>query len=98
MLGRPVSRSVHTGWVGIVGSGELPARDVQRADIVRRFGAKVRGARESRGWTQQDLADLTGIDRVTISLIESGAREPGVSRVVVPASALGVDPGDFFGN
>ncbi|HEY8815719.1 MAG TPA: helix-turn-helix transcriptional regulator [Candidatus Dormibacteraeota bacterium] len=32
----------------------------------------LREAREKRGWSLQDLADVTGLDRTTIHKIEKG--------------------------
>ncbi len=40
------------------------------------FAAKIKKAREDAGYTQQQVADITNISRVTISRIETGAREP----------------------
>lgn len=69
---------------------------IDRDEYVVRFGRRVREAREALGWTQQDLASATGIDRVSLSLIEAGSREVGVSRVYLLAAALRVSPGYLF--
>lgn len=56
------------------------------------FGALVRAARESKGMTQDDLAEATGISRTTISRWErgdGGRYEPDQVRVVF--DALGID-------
>jgi transcriptional regulator with XRE-family HTH domain len=47
-------------------------------DICTRVGRKIRTLRESRGWTQQQLADMTGIGRVHVSELENGKREAGL--------------------
>ena len=60
------------------------------------FGSTVRELRTRANMTQQELADAAGIHRVTVSLIESGDREVGVTTVVDLAAALHVEPGDFF--
>ncbi len=43
--------------------------------------------RRNRGWSQQYLADLIGVTRVYVSLVESG-REPASSRFRVACSEL----------
>jgi transcriptional regulator with XRE-family HTH domain len=40
----------------------------------RRIGDAVRAARLSRGVTQEDLANMLGVDRVTVARYESGLR------------------------
>jgi transcriptional regulator with XRE-family HTH domain len=42
------------------------------------MGRKIRLLREKRGWTQQQLADMTGIGRVHVSELENGKREAGL--------------------
>ena len=36
------------------------------------MGEKVKELREAKGWTQEQLAQKSGLSRVTISLIETG--------------------------
>ena len=40
------------------------------------FRLKIKTARLEAGYTQQEVADETGIPRSTISRIESGTRQP----------------------
>jgi transcriptional regulator with XRE-family HTH domain len=47
---------------------------VTTADLQRQIGAGVRQARLSRGVTQEDLAQVLGVDRVTITRYENGSR------------------------
>jgi transcriptional regulator with XRE-family HTH domain len=47
-------------------------------DICVRLGRKIRLLREKHGWTQQQLADITGIGRVHVSELENGKREAGL--------------------
>ena len=42
--------------------------------ILRDFGRRVRSARDILGWSQEQLADQTQLDRTYISDIERGAR------------------------
>ena len=47
-------------------------------DICVRLGRRIRLLREKHGWTQQQLADMTGIGRVHVSELENGKREAGL--------------------
>jgi transcriptional regulator with XRE-family HTH domain len=47
-------------------------------DICVRLGRRIRLLREKRGWTQQQLADITGVGRVHVSELENGKREAGL--------------------
>jgi transcriptional regulator with XRE-family HTH domain len=46
-----------------------------RENIRQRFGARIRGLRAERGWTQEDLADKAGVGRVFISQLENGHKD-----------------------
>ncbi|WP_425402409.1 helix-turn-helix domain-containing protein [Knoellia subterranea] len=46
--------------------------------------------------TQQQLADATGMHRVSINKMEHGLLDVGVSNVTALASALGVDANELF--
>lgn len=54
------------------------------------FGTTVRTLRRSRGWSQEELADATGLDRTYISGIERGVRNPSLLTQKRIADALGV--------
>lgn len=57
-----------------------------------RFGELVETLRIARGWTQADLAELSGVRQVTISRYENGMREPDEEVLAALAKALGVTP------
>ena len=48
--------------------------------------------RELKGWTQQELAALSGINASNISLLENGRVEIGKKRAEQLAKAFGVHP------
>ena len=56
-----------------------------------RLGERVRYERAKWGYTQQQLADLTGIDRDKIAKIERDLRDIQASEIAPLASALRLD-------
>lgn len=54
-------------------------------------GTAVRRLRWARGWTQQELADNSGLSRHTIGRIEDGSSSGGPKSATKLAEALGVD-------
>ena len=65
-------------------------------DLRQRFGRLVAANRRRKGWTQQHLADQSGISLDMINRIERGvaaARFPNISKL---AHALEVDPAELF--
>ena len=58
--------------------------------IADNLAANLRSLRETRGWSQQQLADNSGVPRPTIAHLESGEGNPTLSVLVRVASALGV--------
>lgn len=52
----------------------------------------MRRIRESKGWSQDKLADESGLHRTYISGIERGVRNPTIEIVSVIALALEVSP------
>ena len=55
------------------------------------IGQRIKAARKKCGMTQEQLANLIGIKRATISKYESGLIEPSVTQIRKLASWLGVD-------
>ncbi len=64
--------------------------------ILRDFGQKISAQRASNSLTQEQLAELAGLERSYISDIERGARNVGLVNIVKLAKALGVCPSEFF--
>ena len=55
------------------------------------FGERLKRLRETRGWSQQELADRSGVPYITIYRCERGLhQEPRVSVAAKLARALGV--------
>jgi transcriptional regulator with XRE-family HTH domain len=57
--------------------------------ILRAFGERVRRAREARGWSQEQLGEVTGMDRTYVGGIERGERNPALLNINKLALALG---------
>jgi transcriptional regulator with XRE-family HTH domain len=56
----------------------------------QRDGARIRRLRRDRGWTQENLAERSGLDRNTISRMETGARGLPITAYYLVAHSLGV--------
>ena len=59
-------------------------------DIRRQVGLNLRQIRKTRGWSQEDLAFESGLDRTYISGVERGVRNPTVLVLQELAQALKV--------
>lgn len=57
---------------------------------------RLRALRERRALTQEELAQMAGLNRVTINTIEGGHAEPRAGTVRKLARALGVEPSDLM--
>lgn len=56
------------------------------------YGDRIRGARESRGWTQEELAQHSGVPKRTIQEIENGrVSKPQRSTDLKLRQALGLE-------
>jgi transcriptional regulator with XRE-family HTH domain len=57
---------------------------------------ELRRIRDSQGWSQQKLADVSGVNKATINQIERGRRSPNIETLEKLADALRVELADFF--
>lgn len=58
---------------------------------------KLKQIREQKGLSQNELAEKSGVSRVTISMLETGAQENAKTRTLLKlATALGVSVDSFF--
>ena len=62
----------------------------KRDKILSALGLNVRRYREARKFTQEKLAEKSGLDANYISGIERGLRNPGIKNVARLAKALGL--------
>ena len=66
------------------------ARMAKRADILERFGARVRELRKEQGYSQEGFAAACGLDRTYIGGIERGERNLALRNLDVIAQTLGI--------
>jgi transcriptional regulator with XRE-family HTH domain len=64
----------------------MPVKD----RTLRKFGLNVSRVRETRGLSQDKLAEKADIDRTYLSGIERGVRNPGIKTVIRLSKALDV--------
>ena len=62
----------------------------KREPILAALGLNVRQHREASEFTQEKLAEKSGLDPTYISDIERGRRNPGIKNVAKLAKALGL--------
>jgi len=55
------------------------------------FGKRVRNARKNKGFTQDDLAAMAGINRGYMGEIERGSASPSLNKIVQISKALKID-------
>jgi transcriptional regulator with XRE-family HTH domain len=63
---------------------------------LQRFGDRVRTLRKTRGLSQEQLAELTGLHRTYIGGIERGERNVSLINIIRLAKALDVSPSDLL--
>jgi transcriptional regulator with XRE-family HTH domain len=56
-----------------------------------RFAANLRKSRARKGLSQHELADVCGLHRTEISLLERGIRSPRLETLISLTFALGLD-------
>lgn len=60
------------------------------------FGRTLRRYRKAKGWSQEQLALESGHQRVFISWLETGSKQPTITTVFRLAEALDVDPSELI--
>lgn len=66
------------------------------SDGVRSIAANVRRIRESRGFSQETLAEAAGVDAKSVQLLERGSGNPTARLLLAVAGALEVSAGILF--
>lgn len=65
-------------------------------DIKILVGKRVKELRNKLGVSQEELADLAGLDRTYITSVESGRRNISIVNIEKLANALNVTLAEFF--
>lgn len=60
--------------------------------------ARLKAARKAKGYTQAELATLTGMDQSHISHLENGSKRASMENIQAIASALGVTVSHLVGD
>ncbi len=65
-------------------------------DVRRRFGKNLKSIRQTKGISQEELADLAGLHRTYIGSVERGERNLSLENICKIADALSCCPGDLI--
>lgn len=60
-------------------------------NILIKFGHRVRELRKERNLTQQRLADISGLHKNYIGMVERGERNPSLVNIDILAKSLEID-------
>ena len=71
-------------------------RSMDAKTLKSKFGRRVRALRHLRDWTQEELAEITGLSPEYIGDIERGQASPSFTVLARLASALDVEPKSLF--
>ena len=66
------------------------------SSIKEKFGKRLRELRKSKGYTQEQLAEIVSIEPPNLSKIECGAHFPQPEKLEKIASALNIQISDLF--
>ena len=69
---------------------------MQREELLKKLGEKLREVRVKKGLSQQDVANLFEKDRQTIQRIETGNTNPSIFYLYQICKVLGVTIKDVF--
>lgn len=67
-----------------------------KADVLIKFGERVRDLRKERGFSQEELAFKADLHRTYIGMIERAEKNITLVNVEKIANALNIDIKDFF--
>lgn len=68
---------------------------MHKTEVIADFGESLKVYRHKAGFTQQELAEKTGIHRVSVARYESGKRQPDMYTLLIMSDVLGLDH-EFF--
>ncbi len=65
-------------------------------DIRIAFGERLRKLRKGRGWTQDEMADILGLDRRYLADVERGKRNISILNLKVIADGFEISMSQMF--
>jgi transcriptional regulator with XRE-family HTH domain len=68
------------------------ANTARRREVAGAFGAVLRNSRRLHNVSQETLAELADLDRIYLSPLERGLRQPTLTYLFAITDALGVNP------
>ena len=69
---------------------------MQREELQRRLGKRLRELRVKRGWTQDEFADVSGFHRAQVGAFERGEMNLTLASLWLLAQSLRVKVVDLF--
>jgi transcriptional regulator with XRE-family HTH domain len=78
--------SLYNTWTG----GHDTSKIVEMQTTQVRLGQKIRKLRTEKGWSQEDFADMCGIGRAHMSLIERGQQNLTLATLETICKVLGI--------
>ncbi len=61
-----------------------------------KFGRRIKALREKKGWTQNQLAEASGVPRTDLPQVEHGQLDITLATIHALAKGLGVKPAELF--
>jgi transcriptional regulator with XRE-family HTH domain len=69
---------------------------MQLSKLDQTIGLEIQRRRIEQGWSQEYLAEVTGLHRTYISQLERGLKSPSVRVLSHVTKALGIPTSEFF--
>jgi transcriptional regulator with XRE-family HTH domain len=65
-------------------------------NILKKFGNRIKELRKVKELTQEQLAEISGLHKNYIGMVERGERNPSLLNIEVLAKALGIEIHELF--
>ncbi len=72
----------------------MPNLNIKEEDLISdriELGKNLKGLREARGWTMEQLGAMIGMDKGAVSRVEAGKWNFGINTLVLFCKALNMD-------
>mgnify|MGYP003305454738 CR=1 FL=1 len=71
-------------------------KNILTENEAKKLGLRIKELRKEKNFSQEELADLSGLDRTYINSIENGRRNISIINIEKIASAFNLTLKDFF--